>query len=173
MRISSLFAAVAVSLASVAAHAADVPAAVQVPAGNKVFMNTFAMGQITYECKEKADAKGQYAWTFKIPFAYLYDTDRNMIGRYYGSPKGATWEANDGSKVIGKQLAISPNPGAIPLQLVQNNGTEGSGAMNKVSFIQRLDTKGGTAPTSACDAGKAGKQELVTYSADYIMWTAQ
>lgn len=171
MRISTLVAAVALSSAATAFAA--VPEAVQVPAGNKVFMNTFAMGQITYECKEKADAKGQYAWAFKIPFAYLYDTDRNMIGRYYGSPKGATWEANDGSKVVGKQLAISPNPGAIPLQLVQNNGTEGTGAMTKVTFIQRLDTKGGTAPATACDASKVGKQELVTYSADYIMWSAQ
>ncbi|MEQ1662951.1 MAG: DUF3455 domain-containing protein [Thiobacillus sp.] len=154
-----------------------VPSAIKVPGGNTVMMKTFAMGQITYECMEKKDAPGQFAWTFKIPYAYLYDTDNNQIGRYYGSPKGATWEANDGSKVVGKQLAVIPNtstPGSIPLQLVQQNGYEGNGAMSNVTFIQRLATAGGVAPAGkACDAASTGKKELVTYQADYIMWKAK
>jgi hypothetical protein len=162
-----------------AAHADHhmTPDAVKVPDGNVVMLKTFAMGQITYECAEKKDAAGQFAWTFKIPFAYLYDSSNTQMGRYYGSPKGATWEANDGSKVIGKQLAVTPNtatPGSIPLQLVQQNGYEGNGAMNKVTYIQRLATVGGVAPAGkVCDAASAGKKELVSYQADYILWTAK
>ncbi|KAB2321344.1 DUF3455 domain-containing protein [Betaproteobacteria bacterium SCN1] len=169
--LSSLFLATAS-----AAHASPgtAPDAVKVPDGNAVMMKTFAMGQITYECLEKKDAPGQFAWTFKIPHAYLYDTDNNPVGRYYGSPKGATWESNDGSRVIGKQLAVTPNagtPGSIPLQLVQQNGYEGSGAMNKVTFIQRLATVGGIAPADrVCNAASAGRKELVSYQADYILW---
>ena len=154
-----------------------VPAAVAVPEGNVAMMKTLAMGQITYECMEKKDAPGTYAWTFKIPHAYLYDTDNTQMGRYYGSPKGAVWESNDGSKVIGKQLAVTPNTataGSIPLQLVQQNGYEGNGAMNKVTFIQRLATVGGVAPAGkACAAANVGKKELVTYQADYILWMAK
>lgn len=153
-----------------------VPSAVAVPDGNVVMMKTLAMGQITYECMEKKDAPGSYAWTFKIPHAYLFDTSNTQVGRYYGSPKGATWESNDGSKVVGKQLAVTPNTataGSIPLQLVQQNGYEGNGAMNKVTYIQRLATVGGTAPAKACAAENAGKKELVSYQADYILWMAK
>ena len=154
-----------------------VPSAVAVPDGNVVMMNTLAMGLITYECMEKKDAPGAYAWTFKIPHAYLFDTNNNQVGRYYGSPKGATWESNDGSKVIGKQLAVTPNVhtvGSIPLQLVQQNGYEGNGAMNKVTYIQRLATAGGVAPANkVCNAANAGKKEIVTYQAEYILWMAK
>ncbi|MBT9567943.1 MAG: DUF3455 domain-containing protein [Thiobacillus sp.] len=166
-------------LAAAGAAQADhhmVPAVVAVPDGNVVMMNTLAMGLITYECMEKKDAPGAYAWTFKIPHAYLFDANNNQIGRYYGSPKGATWESNDGSKVIGKQLAVTPNVhtvGSIPLQLVQQNGYEGNGAMNKVTYIQRLATAGGVAPTTSCSAANGGKKEIVSYQAHYVFWTAR
>lgn len=171
--VSSIF------LAAAGAAQADhhmVPSAVSVPDGNVVMMKTLAMGQITYECMEKKDAPGSYAWTFKIPHAYLFDASNTQIGRYYGSPKGATWESNDGSKVVGKQLAVTPNTataGSIPLQLVQQNGYEGNGVMNKVTYIQRLATVGGTAPAKACAAANAGKKEIVSYQADYILWMAK
>lgn len=171
--VSSIF------LAAAGAAQADhhmVPSAVSVPDGNVVMMKTLAMGQITYECMEKKDAPGSYAWNFKIPHAYLFDASNSQVGRYYGSPKGATWESNDGSKVVGKQLAVTPNTataGSIPLQLVQQNGYEGNGAMNKVTYIQRLATVGGTAPAKACAAANAGKKEIVSYQADYILWMAK
>lgn len=171
--VSSIF------LAAAGAAQADrhmVPAAIAVPDGNVVMMKTLAMGQITYECMEKKDAPGSYAWIFKIPHAYLYDAGNTQVGRYYGSPKGATWESNDGSRVLGKQLAVTPNTAtaeSIPLQLVQQNGYEGNGAMNKVTYIQRLATAGGTAPVKACAAANAGKKELASYQADYIMWMAR
>lgn len=153
-----------------------VPDAVKVPDGNEIALKTKALGHITYECQEKKDAAGQFAWTFKIPHAHLYDSENTQIGRYYGSSKGATWEANDGSKVIGKQLAVTPNtatPDSIPLQLVQQNGYEGSGAMSKISYIQRLHTVGGVAPKTTCDAASKGKKEVVAYSADYLMWSSK
>ena len=169
-----------VLLAAAGAAQADhhmVPSAVMVPEGNVVMMNTLALGLITYECMEKKDAPGAYAWTFKTPHAYLFDSNNTQVGRYYGSPKGATWESNDGSKVVGKQLAVTPNTatvGSIPLQLVEQNGYEGNGAMNKVTYIQRLATAGGVAPTNkVCNAEKVGKKEIVTYQAEYVLWMAK
>ena len=166
------------AIATGAAHADHhmLPDAVKVPDGNEVALKTRALGHITYECQEKKDAPGQFAWTFKIPHAHLYDSENTQIGRYYGAPKGATWEANDGSKVIGKQLAVSPNTttaGSIPLQLVQQNGYEGSGAMSKISYIQRLNTVGGVAPQSICNVQAKGKKDVVAYSADYVMWVGK
>jgi hypothetical protein len=41
-----------------------------------------------------------------------------------------------------------------------------------VSYIQRVATKGGVAPASACAAANAGSKEKVRYQADYIFWKA-
>ena len=48
----------------------------------------------------------------------------------------------------------------------------GSGAMTGVTYIQRVATKGGVAPASACAAANLGAKETVKYQADYIFWKA-
>ena len=150
--------------------APTVPAAIAVPAGHKVAMTTVGVGEITYECRAKADAPGTYAWAFVAPVATLFNADKTKtVGSYYAGP---TWQAIDGSKVTGKQLAVSPaaSPTAIPLQLVQAAPTSGSGDMVGVSYIQRLNTIGGVAPTSSCDAATAGAKQQVKYQADYVFY---
>lgn len=159
------------SAPAMASAANMVPAAVQVPAGHKVAMETLGVGLITYECKAKTDAAGQYAWTFAGPDAKLMDRSGRQVGKYFGPP--ATWEASDGSKITGQQLAVAPGgDGNIPLQLVQANPAMGQGAMAGVSHIQRLKTQGGVAPMSACGAANAGAKVTVNYKADYIFWKA-
>lgn len=149
----------------------DAPVAVTVPAGNKVAMKTVGIGELTYECRAKADTAGAFEWAFAGPNAVLYDTNKAAVGKYYGGP---TWESNDGSKVTGKQLAVAPATaaGAIPLQLVQANPASGNGAMNGVSYIQRLNTVGGVAPSDTCDSSTVGSKKQVKYQADYIFYKA-
>jgi hypothetical protein len=160
-------------LAATAAFAQSNPAAapeqVRAPAGHRIAMDTWGVGEITYECREKKDALGQHEWAFVAPVATLYDTQKRTVGKYYGGP---TWESNDGSKVTGKQVAVAPSPNAksIPLQLVKAEPAMGSGAMTGVTYIQRLDTKAGIAPASACDAAAKGKQEKVAYEARYVFY---
>ncbi|MEK6664165.1 MAG: DUF3455 domain-containing protein [Pseudomonadota bacterium] len=155
---------------TVAYAATDVPAAIAVPAGHQVSMVTVGVGEITYECRAKADASGVYTWAFVAPAAVLYSADKSKtVGTYYGGP---TWQANDGSKVTGKQLAVSPSPTpkSIPLQLVQAAPTSGSGEMAGVSYIQRLNTLGGVAPAEVCDANTVGAKQQVNYQADYVFY---
>ena len=147
------------------------PQAVQVPAGHRVAMETVGAGDITYECKAKKDAAGQFEWTFIGPDAVLNDRSGKAVGKYFGPP--ATWESNDGSKVTATQLAVAPaGTGNIPHQLVRANPSVGSGAMFGVAYIQRVATKGGVAPASACTSANAGGKEKVQYQADYIFWKA-
>ena len=147
------------------------PASIQVPAGNTVAMQTVGAGDITYECRVKKDMAGQFEWVFVGPDAVLSDRSGKKVGKYYGPP--ATWESNDGSKLTATQLAVSPAAaGNIPLQLVKANPAMGSGAMNGVTYIQRVATKGGVAPATACGAGNVGSKEVVKYQADYIFWKA-
>lgn len=149
---------------------AGLPAAVQVPDGHQVAMETVGVGKITYECRARKDAAGAFEWVFVGPDATLMDRRNQTVGKYYGPP--ATWESRDGSKLTGTQLAVAPAPaGNIPLQLVKANPATGSGAMQGVSHIQRVATRGGVAPQTPCDSTGLGQKRAVDYQADYIFWT--
>ncbi len=146
------------------------PAAVQVPAGHRVVMETVGVGEITYECRAKA-AGGGHEWVFVGPQADLNSRMGAKVGTYFGPP--ATWAANDGSRLTGAQVAVAPAaPGSIPLQLVKANPATGSGAMTDVAYIQRVATRGGVAPSLDCTSGGLGRKETVKYQADYIFWKA-
>jgi len=147
------------------------PASVQVPSGNRVAMETVGAGDITYECRVKANMAGQYEWFFVGPDAKLMDRSGKQVGKYFGPP--ATWENMDGSKVTATQVAVSPaGDGNIPSQLVKANPAMGSGAMTGTTYIQRVATKGGVAPSMACGAGNVGAKQVVKYQADYIFYKA-
>ena len=149
----------------------SLPDAVKVPAGNKVAMETVGVGEITYECRDKANAPGVTEWVFVGPKAVLNDRSGKQVGKYYGPP--ATWESLDGSKLTATQLALAPSgAGNLPYQLVKANPAVGSGAMTGVTHIHRVALKGGVAPASACTAANKGSQEIVKYQADYIFWKA-
>ena len=146
------------------------PDAVKVPAGNRVALETVGVGEITYECRDKANAPGMTEWVFVGPNAVLNDRSGRQVGKYYGPP--ATWEALDGSKVTATQLAVAPaGAGNLPYQLVKANPAMGSGAMTGVSYIQRVALQG-VAPASVCSLERKGMKEVVKYQADYIFWKA-
>jgi hypothetical protein len=148
---------------------AALPPAVQVPAGHAVALETVGAGAITYECRDKPAAMGQYEWVFVGPSAELRDRQGRVVGRYFGPP--ATWAATDGSAITGAQVAVAPAAaGSIPLQLVKANPATGRGAMTGLSYVQRVATQGGVAPAAMCDAGTKGRREIVKYQADYIFW---
>jgi hypothetical protein len=150
---------------------ASLPDTVKVPTGHQVAMETVGAGDIGYECRVKANAPGQHEWVFVGPDAKLMDRGGKQVGKYYGPP--ATWESMDGSKLTGTQVAVAPNgAGNIPFQLVKANPAMGSGAMQGVSYIQRVATQGGVAPAMACGASSLGQKQVVKYQADYIFYRA-
>lgn len=160
--------ALAATLFASGAFAADIA----VPAGHTLAMTALGTGELAYECKAKANMADAWEWVFAGPMAVLVDKASNKpVGKYYAGP---TWEAADGSKVTGKQLAVSPSPNAasIPLQLVQAAPATGNGAMSGVTYIQRMNTRGGIAPADACGAANAGAKKTVKYEADYLFFKA-
>ncbi len=117
------------------------------PSSVKVVLLSQALGigEQIYEC-DQTSAK----WTFKEPKATLYDDAGNVIGTHFKGPTGPTWQANDGSTVVGTILKNVPNPNAIPSLLLAATSHDGCGLFSKVLFIQRVDTVGGTAPGESC-----------------------
>lgn len=161
----------ALTVAPAAFAQTGLPDSIKVPDGHKVAMETTGVGEITYECRDKANAVGQTEWFFVGPKAVLNDRSGKPVGSYFGPP--ATWQAQDGSKITGTQLAVAPSSaGNLPYQLVKANPAEGKGAMSGVSYIQRVALKGGVAPSSECTAANKGQQAVVKYQADYIFWAA-
>jgi hypothetical protein len=158
-----------VALASpVYAQMADVPAAVKPPAEHRAAMTWTGTGELSYECRAKADGS-THEWAFVGPNAKLTDAgSKALMGNYYAGP---TWEAADGSRISGKQVAVAPSTGDnIPLQLVKAEG--GSGSFKDVTYIQRINTWGGTAPKDPCNGANTGARKTVPYSADYVFYKA-
>jgi len=122
---------------------------------------------------------------FEITHFLSPDTNPNEFAPTpvpFGSP---TWRSSpDGSVMWAKALtppiasgsdASCPNSGAIPCLLLQaigsKTGPSGGGDMTQTTFIQRLNTDGGSAPAAGCSgASDVGKQKLVPYSADYYFF---
>lgn len=153
----------------------SLPEPIRAPAGHSATLWTVGIGQITYVCKEKTDQPGQAGWVFGAPQAELFDAQKKLVGRYFGGP---TWEIQGVDQttysVKGKQVAVSPAGEAnIPLQLVQAAPQQNTGPLARVSYIQRLNTRGGIAPAAPCSMALIGQEQKVAYQADYVFYAVQ
>jgi hypothetical protein len=158
----------------------DVPMSIAVPEGNVAFLKTRAYGTQQYFCV----ATG---WKPFGPQAALYPQHApTQIATHFLSinPEDGmarpTWQhADDGSAVWGKVHGLPLTdanyvaPGAIAWLLLDAAGTAegpiGGEALAKTTFIHRVNTQGGLAPSGACTDGAIA---LVPYSTDYIFYRA-
>ena len=146
--------------------AQQVPQQLQPPADEQLLLQVHAKGDQIYTCKGDA---AQFSWALKAPDAQLFDKDGKPFGQHFAGP---SWEASDGSRVTGKAVANAPSPDAdsIPWLLVNIVSHEGTGVLSRATNIQRLNTKGGKAPATGCDAAHTGQELRVPYSADYLFY---
>lgn len=143
-----------------------VPEPLKPPAGEVLALVVPAKGVQIYECRAAKDKPGVFEWAFVGPEAELFDTRGSKIGKHYGGP---SWEAADGSKLTGalKGRADAPRSGDIPWLLIGTTASGPQGSFSKVSFIQRVNTVGGVAPTVACGQANSGATARIPYTADY------
>jgi hypothetical protein len=172
-----------------------VPADIQAPAGNVPFLKGHAVGTQNYVCLPSTSG---FSWTFLGPQATLFlifkffnhDIQQQITTHFLSPNPGengmprATWQSSlDTSAVWGRAIASSSDSnfvaqGAIPWLLLQVVGAErgptGGGFLTQTTFIQRLNTSGGTAPATGCGApANVGATVLVPYTADYFFHRAQ
>jgi Protein of unknown function (DUF3455) len=164
------------SLAAVLAAACAKVPFVQAPetlrpaAGESAAMTVVATGVQIYECRERKDSTG-YEWAFVRPEAELFDSHGRRIGRHGTGP---FWQLADGSRVVGtvKARADAPAADAISWLLLSAKSDGSTGALSKVTSIQRVNTAGGTAPVTPCTRATAGTPARVPYTADYVFFSA-
>ena len=146
----------------------QVPPEIQPPPGARLLFQVRAKGDQVYSCKGDG---AQFAWTLKAPDAQLFDKDGKPFGKHFAGP---SWEANDGSRVTAKAVKIDPlNADSIPWLLVEIISHDGNGVLSPAKYIQRVNTKGGKAPASGCDASHADQEVRVPYSADYLFYAPE
>ena len=144
-----------------------VPPALQPPPTLSLYLEALAAGVQVYECSRKSDAT--FEWAFKAPEATLSDASGHALGKHYAGP---TWEAVDGSTVVGEIKArdAGPTTTAIPWLLLAAKSNTGSGTFAGAKYVQRVATIGGIAPTQGCSESTLRQQARVPYSAMYYFY---
>jgi hypothetical protein len=173
-----------------------VPANIKVPAGNEAFLLGHGVGTQNYVCLPSGTG---IAFTLFTPQATLFSDDDKQLTTHFFSPNPienntnpavvaagmirATWQhSRDTSTVWGqvKPGNSSSDPGFVAPNAIAwllltvvgaEDGPTGGDTLTKTTFIQRLNTSGGVAPSTGCASlADVGHQEFVPYTADYFFY---
>jgi hypothetical protein len=134
------------------------------PADARLVLAVAARGVQIYECRNQA-------WAFVAPEAVLFDAEDRVVGSHGAGPY---WQLSDGSRIGARVKARVETPGGreIPWLLLTAvaEPTAAPGALTGVSYIQRLNTRGGQAPVGSC----LNQQSVrIAYTADYLYFRHQ
>jgi Protein of unknown function (DUF3455) len=159
------------ALAGTDNRAPEVPDQIAVDSStNKVHFHGAAIGFQVYTWNGTS-------WGSAVPDAVLFDDDGNVVATHFGVFDGTrfvgpAWESNSGSEVVGAlpPAAVIVDQTAVPwLRLAAvKELTHGPGIFANTTFIQRVNTVGGKAPSVAGTA--IGQVARVPYTADYYFY---
>jgi hypothetical protein len=158
----------------------DVPAALVVSETATLLRSLHAIGTQNYRCTPTAgpaDADPTFKWVFVAPVADLFNSCGTKVGSHFkvadSNPPAPEWKYEvDGSSVLGLRISDAPVVGSIPQLLLKENGHSGTGLFAGVTFVQRLQTVGGSAPDVAeCTAANVDEIVEVAYSAQYYFYS--
>lgn len=147
---------------------ANTPSALAPAATSDLAFVLDAQGVQRYTCTGSPTAG--FAWSFIAPDADLFDREPHHLAIHHFA--GPTWVYRDSSSVVAARAAgVSVDATAIPwllLNVTKHGGREGR--MTDITQIQRLDTAGGLAPVTGCDADHVGAESDVLYTARYFFY---
>jgi hypothetical protein len=167
-----------------------VPEGIQVEAGNKAFLLGRAVGTQNYVCSPcdptKANCPLGIAFTLFTPQATLFNDHGEQLTTHFFSPNPvehgiirATWQDSRDTSTVWASLVnsavVRADSIAWLLLNVKDTGTQagptGGDRLTKTTFIQRLNTFGGLAPSTGCFSQMdLGHQAFVPYRADYFFY---
>jgi hypothetical protein len=175
-------------------RAPAVPTTIQVEAGHEPFLVGRGIGTQNYHCSPSGAG---FAWILFTPEAVLLsDYGRQITSHFFGpNPREpnvdptvtaqgairAAWRhSRDSSTVWGRAFPPSfdpefVRPNSVPWLLVETvvtaEGPGGADPLPRTTFIQRVNTLGGLAPSTGCStAADVGKKAFVPYEADYFFF---
>ena len=146
-----------------------VPAEIEAPATSTPVLKLSATGTQNYKCQ--AGASGGAEWKLVAPDAQLIGESGTTTGTHGAGP---TWTIKDGSGVKGDganaKKAPSPEAGSVAWLLIPATSNGQPGELQGVTLVQRVDTHGGVAPPTGCDASSVGAETKIPYTATYVFY---
>jgi hypothetical protein len=150
--------------ATVAAPSLGFFSHIKAPGDREAVLKLGARGAQVFRC-EKRD--GQGVWVFRQPDAELLDDKGKVVGRHGAN---FSFEHSDGSRLVATIAAYDDAPKPTDLRwLLMTTRSFGTGAFEGVTHAQRVNTAGGTPPTS-CDLALAGRVRRIDFTADFIFY---
>jgi len=182
-----------------------VPDNVQVPPGNKTFLEGHGVGTQNYICQPSPSG---VAYVLFTPQATLFTDDDKQIITHFFSPNPfekntnpavvapgmirVTWQHSRDTDTSTIWAKVNVNPdgsigssfdpafvarGAVAWLLLKvvgaQDGPTGGDTLTATTFVQRLNTSGGVAPSTGCTSSTdVGNQAFVPYTADYFFYEA-
>jgi|GEM_PF-255307 len=153
-----------------------IPASVDLPTnapnGNTRVATFYAVGVQKYKAQEIAGSSPvAYQWVFVAPQADLYDATNKKVGNHSAGP---TWQLSAADSMYGQAFTPARTAPGVDansidwLLLMPKQGKASTGIFADVSYVQRVATKGGkaptTAPTAATDVVEVGYTAVYRFS---------
>lgn len=137
---------------------------IKVPDGHEPALRLAARGVQIFRCERIGT---QYDWRFRLPEAELFDEQGRPVGRHGAN---FTFEHRDGSRLVGTIVANEKAPAESDLLwLLFSARGYGKGEFSGVSYVQRVNTKGGMPPRD-CSATEMNRLLRVEFSADFVFY---
>ena len=176
-----------------------VPKKLRVPPGNKAFFEGHGVGTQNYVCVTSASSPSGVAFALFTPQAILFNDDDKQITTHFFSPNPferntnpalsaagpirATWQHSRDTSTVWAKVAPDGSssdpafvePNAVPWLLLEKAGVQegptGGDTLTVTTYIQRLNTSGGVAPSTGCNSpADIGNEAFVPYTADYFFY---
>ncbi len=197
---AALAAAIALPMAAKADEVTPPPGPFTMQPGNEAFLVGHATGSQNYVCLPSGTG---VAYKLFTPEATLFNDDGKQIITHFFDPNPferntspaliavgpvrAAWQSSRDASIVWGQVKdpsrdMSSDPvfvakNAIPWLLVtivgHDAGPTGGASLTATTFIQRVNTSGGAAPSTGCSSSAdIGNQAFVPYTADYFFFRA-
>ncbi len=133
------------------------------PTGVEVF-RLEGRGSQVFRCESQPAGP---RWTYRLPEAELRDAQGQLLMRH---GVNLSFEHVDGSRLVGDIVdhVPSPNGDALPWLLLKTR-VFGEGALEGITYVQRINTVGGMPPAS-CSSEQLNQVLRVPFSAEFVFF---
>jgi len=177
-----------------------VPDNIRVDPPNEVFLIGHAVGTQNYICLPSSTSPSGFAFSLFTPQATLFSDNEKQVITHFFSPNlnpsdpsevlgtiRATWQDSQDTSVVwaamvpGGSATHDTDPAFVEEGAVAwlklgavgtRDGPKGGDTLADTTFVQRVNTSGGLAPSTGCASStNVGTRAFVPYTADYVFYT--
>jgi len=137
---------------------------IKAPSDQSPVLQLSGQGVQIFRCEKRDNAM---IWSFRQPEADLFDASGKAVGKHGAS---FSFEHIDGSRLVATIVANDEAPQSADLRwLLMTTRSFNRGAFERVTYVQRVNTKGGL-PPARCEAAQSGQLLRVDFTADFVFY---